>query len=1003
MLSVVPLGGGGAEYYKKDDYYFSSKEDGPDGNLQWFGEGAKILGLRGVARAEDFSAVMGGRNPNPEGAPLSQLERRGGDESGGKAWDFTFSAPKSVSLLYLVGGDQRLQAAHEKAVDAAMSYAERELAVTRVRTSEGGVRREATGNLIRAQVNHSTSREGDPQLHTHVVVASATYLKRVGEWRALESKSLFENQVALGLIYQNELARQALELGYNVRAHKSGTFEIDGIPERVLKAFSKATDRVEAAYERDRPSTPEAAQTAKLKDRPKKLEISANELDQRWLAEVRAEGFNFAKMVENAKSREGGFVGVSHNLDAKDAPLAELASQIKTRILGSAPVKYSFSSNTPIDGRDPEARRIVSEAIQVLEYRKAVFTRPEVLRAAFEASSSPVGLDRLQREIWALEAEGRLLPAERNVHGGLTTSDAIRLEGRVIQAIEAGRGRSTARYDEVAALQFLKTVDGPTLNAQQTSAAHMVLTSKDRILAIQGSAGVGKTTLLTSVVAGLSERNVLTVGLAPTHSAVEVMRSEARMTEAQTTSSFLTRLSEVAVGSRRVTGAEREAWSGKVVIVDEASMLSNRDFDLLLTLASKLRLEKMVFVGDSRQLGAMGAGAPFRHMIQQGAPKATVSEILRQKDPELKGAVAALSQGKAHQGVNRLGLALLEVGAGVGAMELIQRAFDVWRVAKDVGKKRPVITATQAERRAVNEKIVEHLERSGEIRNSGLKTSPLIQVHLAGGERWRLGSYQDGQVLVFNSAQRTMGVQRDEQVRVIGRGRSDRSTLLHAERQDGSRFTIDLAALARNGREIFSVFEAQKPEPIFVGAQMVFERTIKALGVRAGEKVIVKNVENGRVGLQQESGDVVRLAADDPKLRFLGPGYAMTTHRAQGLTLKVDPIAILHSRNANQAMAYVQISRAVNGVSVVTDSKERLLSRLSMRDGLNLIASENVSIKPEVGKQGLAKAVMGMELERALPWNFNKEIEKEFPRDIERALDHKTRTAPPMSLPGRGT
>ena len=1001
MLSVWAVSSAsGGQYYQKEDYYLSSMEGGPETGLVWLGEGSKMLDLEGAVRAEDFQSVLRGRNPDPEGPPLSRAERLGEvDHKAG--FDFTFSAPKSVSLLGLIGGDHRLLAAHEKAVVAAMSYAEKELAVTRIRTPEGKIERVSTGNLVAAKTTHATSREGDPQTHSHVIVANATWLKSADEWRAIESKALFEGQVALGLIYQRELARAAMDLGYDVQPHKGGTFELSAVEPEQREAFSKATKRVEEAYAREKPTTPDAAQVAKLKDRPKKLSLDVGELEGRWREEARDVGLDAEGLVKAAHERGRGALLSSDQIARRDAPIAEFVSALKTRLLGGVSEKYGYQTGEPEVGRDPEARRAVSLAVEVLEDRRAVFTRTEVMRGALEASSLQVASESLSKEIAALERCGVLKIADQKLHGGLTTPDALALERQLMTSIEAGKGKSTPAYDKIGAISRLKQpgreTSDLTLNAGQVSAALLVLSSKDRVLAIQGAAGVGKTTLMRTVNEALADKGVFSVGLGPTHAAVDSLRSEARMEKAQTTASFLAQFADVADGKRRATSIEKSQWTGKVVVVDEASMLSNRDAFRIVELSRKLELSKLVLVGDQRQLGAAGAGAPFRHLMNEGAPKAIVDEIVRQRDLGLRSSVEAFSQGNAKDGVERLGLSLIEVGAGKGSSDLVERAFQLWIAAHEKGQNRPVLTATQAERHEINGKILEHLERQGEIGRTGVSVSPLVQVHLTGPERWKVESYKEGQVLVFNSSSRQMDVSKDEQVHVIARGRADTSTLLHIESQDGRQFAIDLASAARNGRDVFSVFEPQNPKPIYNGAQMVFERSLKGIEARVGEKVTIVSSDEKQVTLERDGGARLELSANDPNLRFLGPGYAMTTHRAQGLTLRDDPIAVLHSRNANQAIAYVQVSRAVHGISVVTDSKERLLSKLSNKDGQNLIASENVRPDPaEMSPDRRAELDQGLREPIARDVRLESEKEKKLEKTFDRQIDGPARQEPQL-------
>jgi len=206
MLSVSSIGSasGAADYYGKDDYYVTGEADTP--GLEWGGKGAAKMGLQGKAEGADFKQVLQGTHPAFKDADKAPGGPDGKHRAG---WDLTFSAPKSVSLAILVGGDRRLDAVHDKAVDRAMAYAEKHFAITRVR-DQGKIREVNTGNLVYAKTVHGTSRQGDPQRHTHVVVANATVEPQTGKVRALETLQLFRHRQLVGRIYQAELAKGAI-------------------------------------------------------------------------------------------------------------------------------------------------------------------------------------------------------------------------------------------------------------------------------------------------------------------------------------------------------------------------------------------------------------------------------------------------------------------------------------------------------------------------------------------------------------------------------------------------------------------------------------------------------------------------------------------------------------------------------------------------------------------------------------------------------------------------
>jgi hypothetical protein len=251
--------------------------------------------------------------------------------------------------------------------------------------------------------------------------------------------------------------------------------------------------------------------------------------------------------------------------------------------------------------------------------------------------------------------------------------------------------------------------------------------------------------------------------------------------------------------------------------------------------------------------------------------------------------------------------------------------------------------------------IVGHLEAAGEITKLGPRRDVMTQHHLVGPERWKAANYRLDQVLVFHSRLSAAGIGKGEHARIVGLEKSKSGNVLTVLKADGQVAMIRLNALRRRGEDKFVPYDLNGDGQLHRGATYVFERTNidPAIDVKAGEAFKVMGESGGRIDLQLSSGRALSLPADDKQLLFVGPGYAMTTHRSQGLTMAEDPIGILSSRNATHAGAYVQISRAVSGITIVTDNFDNLVRNISQRDGLNPIAS--FSVRPDQAlKQDIA-------------------------------------------------
>ena len=223
-----------ATYYEKDDYY--TRDRSPS---EWHGEGARALGLSGPVDRQVFASLVEGRLPGG-----ATLHRGGGARRGGT--DFEFSAPKSFSIQALVNGDKRLIDVHRSAVAIARQRIEATIA-TRV-TERGTMRLEFTRSAVIAQFEHATSRAGDPDLHSHVVVLNLTR-RADGQWRSIENAEMFKEQRLMYETYLSELAKGAKDLGYGITIGKHGNPELAHITREQIEHFSRRSREVEAELE----------------------------------------------------------------------------------------------------------------------------------------------------------------------------------------------------------------------------------------------------------------------------------------------------------------------------------------------------------------------------------------------------------------------------------------------------------------------------------------------------------------------------------------------------------------------------------------------------------------------------------------------------------------------------------------------------------------------------------------------------------------------------------
>lgn len=275
----------GSHYYQQENYYSDA-----EASLQsrWWGRGAERLGLTGQVDSEDFKQLLAGNLPGGESFRQRRATRTEYRDRAGL--DLTFSAPKSVSLLALVFQDWRVVEAHKQAVDSVLQSIERDYAETRVRL-DGKRVPVPTENLVVAQFHHDTSRELDPQLHTHCVALNMTWAN--DKWYCLTNGRLYRDRKCLGMQYQSQLAKRLEVLGYAISWRENGLFEVDGFSREQLQSFSKRRRQIESVKKQD---SWRARQTSALLTRPTKKIATGKELLKLWEETAEAVGLVTAKL-----------------------------------------------------------------------------------------------------------------------------------------------------------------------------------------------------------------------------------------------------------------------------------------------------------------------------------------------------------------------------------------------------------------------------------------------------------------------------------------------------------------------------------------------------------------------------------------------------------------------------------------------------------------------------------------------------------------------------------
>ncbi|MBD2425559.1 MobF family relaxase [Phormidium sp. FACHB-1136] len=472
MLSLTVISANqGETYYTAENYYTPDENQAHSG---WWGQGAKRLGLVGQVQGSAFKNLLHGSHPQGD----STLSGRKIDPERHRAGlDLTFSAPKSISLAALVGENTAIEQAHHTAVTRTLAILEERYAQTRVRTPEG---RQAvgTGNLIVAQFHHDTSREKDPQLHTHCVVINATQLAN-GRWQSLHNDILFQQQKLLGMIYQNELAVEVQRLGYAIEPRANGQFELKGYRPDDLQTFSKRREQILAAVEEN--ATAQARELATLMTRaPKGKEIPREDLRTYW-------------------QHQAQVLNLTH----------------------PQPQAVPWQS---------QPQRATQAGLAHCSEREAVFKREQVERFALENHLGQQAFDEMQRSL-----DGN--PEVIHTHDQrLTTQTAVLRELETIRTVLDGRGAVGAIATPGLVDEYL-TDQG--LTEGQRQGVRLAATTHDRFIAWQGVAGAGKSYALNQVRRMAEAQGYTVRGFAPSAEAAKSLGDSAQIQSVTTVAALL--------------------------------------------------------------------------------------------------------------------------------------------------------------------------------------------------------------------------------------------------------------------------------------------------------------------------------------------------------------------------------------------------------------------------------------------------------------------------------
>lgn len=918
MISVAAVGSApdAAGYYARDNYYTADQHEAASA---WAGEGAAALDLSGSVDAASFERVLAGELPDG-----TMLDGKRGEHRPG--WDLTMSAPKSVSLLALVGGDKRLADAVKTAAGATLGWVERNLAEARTWNGRGqeAVR---TGNLVAATFLHDINRNGEPQLHVHAVVANATRAPD-GKWHALRSDELYNRQHVMGAVFNAELRARVEALGYETTPSptgRDGAFEIAGVSRAVVEAFSSRSTQIkEHLAAQGREGTARERELAALATRAaKEPSLDPEQRAEGWKTLAKGQGLDAAGLVEGARDRaERGVTAWSRAVTGLRG-VGERGLAIAAR-MGLTPVDGDPLVPERLGRLDPRAyaaAQAVASAARDLGEREAAFDRLELTRTSLERGG-PVTVGDVEARLALLEAKGLLLGDGCRM---VTTQGAVRLEQAYLAAIGAGQERSapivSAVDAAVRAQEAARELGLRRLNPGQEAAAVLVLSSSDRVVNVQGGAGRGKSAALAPMVAIAKAEGRTVIGVAI---ASRTAAKLGRETGAETTTmaSFLARHERVIDGTASPAQLARvkAELAGSIIIVEEASLVGTCDMERLVRLGNIVDAARVVQTGDTRQLTAIAAGKPFEASQRAGVATAHVTENLRSRSDQMKAVTAALDRKELGSVFDLLKPDTVEVASAEVASTVAARWAALPQAERDATL---LLTAGRAMRTEANLAVQAELKAAGEIASVGTPLDVLDRVNATReGARLMLG-YQPDRIVELRT---------DLPSQNFTRG--DRGVVIDA---DGARVRLRMSSgdekllrpdrLPRNlQRDAISIYESKRIE-LHAGDRIRWTDNDRDRDLDNGGMARVEEVGRGRLVVSSlEDGSVHEIGSGDRMLERLDLAYAVNVHVAQGVTTDHGIVALRSSERKllSERSFLVALTRVADKVALVLDDGRKV-------------------------------------------------------------------------------
>ncbi|WP_166444498.1 MobF family relaxase [Dyadobacter bucti] len=668
-----------SESLSKADYYINDQE--LNGRLQ--GKLAERLSITGPATKDVFHSLADNINPHTGErlTPRTKEERITG-------YDINFHCPKSVSILHALSKDDHLINAFQESVRETMQDIEADTK-TRVRKN-GQYDDRQTGELAWADFIHQTARPvednaPDPHLHAHCFVFNATWDDQEKQFKAARFRDIKRDMPYYEARFHKKLSDRLITLGYDIR-RTDKSFEVKGVPQRVIDNFSKRTDEI--------------GRVAKEK------------------------GITDAKELDNLGAR-------TRSKKQKGLSMAELKAEWKRQIKelgpdqddeGDQPVRFA-----PARQKAPLTPELCVEHALLHKFERAsVVQDRRLLEAAYRHSfgDSSVSLDNITK---CIEQDKRIIHVREKSKTMCTTRQVLSQEQQMVNLAREGKGKLKPLYIDATAIK---------LKGQQAEAVHHVLTTPNRVSIIRGAAGTGKTTLMQEAVSLIEKSGKKVTVVAPTAQASRNVLRQEGFENAETVAKLLT------------DEKMQAQLANQVLWVDEAGLLGTQDMASLLELTKKQNA-RLILGGDTRQHSSVIRGDALRILNTVGGIRsAEVSKIYRQKNEYFRSSVEDLSKGDIHSAFQKLDT--IGSIRAIDPLKPNEALVDDYVEAIKAKKTALVVSPTHQQCDQVTEAIRQKLKKTGLIGKKEILATRLSNLNMTEAQKndWR--NFQKGQAVQFS-------------------------------------------------------------------------------------------------------------------------------------------------------------------------------------------------------------------------------------------------------------